>query len=292
MVVIETLYPFESHFFQMGHLKLHYLDEGVGNPVLMIHGNPTWSFYYRNLVSALKPNARCIVPDHIGCGYSDKPTDADYRYTLQQRVDDIIALLKHLEVTENITLIAHDWGGMIGMAIATQYPEWFNKIVLFNTAAFHLPEGKKVPIALRLVRDTFIGSIAVRGFNAFSRGAAWVGCTRQRMSRELRAAYCSPYNSWGNRIATLRFVQDIPLQPSDPAYATISRTQEQLHVLADKPMLLIWGAKDFVFDLDYLAVFKTYFPEATVHQIDDAGHYVLEDAAEEIIPLVQEFLSS
>lgn len=288
--MLKDFFPFEGHYFQMGHLNMHYLDEGSGQPVVMVHGNPTWSFYYRNLVQQLSKQYRCIVPDHIGCGFSDKPSDADYHYTLEQRVDDLIALLDHLGLHEQITLVVHDWGGMIGMAVATRHPDWFERFVIFNTAAFHLPAGKHVPLALRVVRDTALGTFAVRGFNAFSRGAAWVGCTRQRLKAPLRDAYCAPYDSWANRIATLRFVQDIPLKPSDPAYAIVTETQERLYLLQDKPMLIVWGAKDFVFDLDYLAEWQAYFPEAQVHQIADAGHYVLEDAQTEIIPLVQKFL--
>ncbi len=288
--VSKDLYPFESHFFQRGHLRQHYLDEGAGSPVVMVHGNPTWSFYYRELVKALRGQYRVIVPDHIGCGYSDKPSDADYHYTLRQRVDDFTALLDHLELRQDITLIAHDWGGMIAMAYATQYPERIKQMVLFNTAAFPLPRSKRLPLTLWLVRNTAAGALAVRGLNAFARGAAWIGCTRQRMPRHLRQAYCAPYDSWRNRIATLRFVQDIPLKPTDPAYPIVAETGNRLHVLCDKPIMIVWGMKDFVFDHHFLRRWRKEFPHAVVHELADCGHYVLEDASAEIIPLVRRFL--
>lgn len=289
--VSETLYPFESHFWQRGHLKYHYLDEGQGDPVVMVHGNPSWSFYYRELVKALRDDYRVIVPDHIGCGYSDKPTDADYSYTLRQRVDDFEALLNHLNLHENITIIAHDWGGMISMAYAVQHPERIKQIVLFNTAAFPLPNNKPFPLPLWLVRNTAIGALGVRAFNGFAVGAAWIGTQRKRMPAELRKAYCAPYDSWRNRIATLRFVQDIPLKSSDPAYRIVAETGDKLHVLRDKPIMIVWGMKDFVFDEHFLQRWRKEFPNAEVHELDDCGHYVLEDAYDEIIPLVKGFLT-
>lgn len=139
------LYPFEAHYLNLNGLRYHYLDEGAGDPVVMVHGNPTWSYYYRNAVVALSDYYRTIVPDHIGCGYSDKPDDSRYRYTLRQRVDDLESLLDHLALKENVTLVLHDWGGMIGMAYAIRHPERIKRLVLFNTAAFHLPKEKKTP---------------------------------------------------------------------------------------------------------------------------------------------------
>ena len=121
-------YSFDHHYHSVKGLRLHYLDEGPKNcdgdaePVVMVHGNPSWSFYYRKLVNALRDNYRCIVPDHIGMGLSDKPDDETYNFTLDQRVDDLESLLDHLGITENITLVVHDWGGMIGLAYSTRHP--------------------------------------------------------------------------------------------------------------------------------------------------------------------------
>jgi haloalkane dehalogenase len=108
---MKTLYPFESHFIDRNGLNYHYLDEGQGDPIVMVHGNPSWSFYYRNLASKLKESYRVIVPDHIGCGLSDKPDSTSYSFTLQERVDDLEALLDTLDIKKNITLVVHDWGG-------------------------------------------------------------------------------------------------------------------------------------------------------------------------------------
>lgn len=273
-------------------LRLHYLDEGQGDPVVMVHGNPTWSFYYRRLVEALAPSYRTIVPDHIGCGLSDKPDDSRYLYTLESRVDDLERLLDHLDVRENVTLVLHDWGGMIGASYAARHPERVARLVVLNTAAFHMPKDKRLPRTLSLFRDTPLGSFAARGLNGFARGTAWIGCKKKRMSKSLRDAYAAPYDSWANRIATLRFVQDIPLKPGDRAYGLVSWVQERLPLLRSVPTFIGWGMKDFVFDEAFLRVWEERFPEAEVHRFDEAGHYVLEDEAETLIPLIKGFLDA
>ncbi len=289
-VVGQALYPFKSNFFDRGSgLQMHYLDEGAGAPVLMVHGNPSWSFYYRNLVQALSGTHRCIVPDHIGMGLSDKPTDATYAYTLAQRIDDLDALISSLKLSEPVTLVVHDWGGMIGFGWAVRHPEQVARIVILNTGAFPLPKEKALPGLLKLTR-TPLGAFLVRGFNAFSWGATKVGCTRSKMSPEISQAYRSPYDSWDNRIATLRFVQDIPLGPEDAGFDIVENVAANLHRFNTTPAMIVWGGKDFVFDDAFLRQWQKYLPQAQVHRLADAGHYVLEDAAEEVIPLISGFI--
>jgi cis-3-alkyl-4-acyloxetan-2-one decarboxylase len=273
-------------------LGLHYIDEGIGDPVVMVHGNPTWSFLYRRLIDELRDSRRVIVPDHIGCGLSDKPNDLLYRYTLASRVDDLEFLLDHLGIDRDITLVLHDWGGMIGMAFAARYPERIARLVVSNTAAFHKPATKALPQALAICRDSALGAFLVRGLNAFCLGTALIGCKRIRMTRDLRAAYVAPYNSWKNRIAILRFVQDIPLRPGDPSYELVSRTEERLSLLAEVPMLIVWGMMDFVFDDHFLKEWLRRFPRAQVHRFPDAGHYLFEDEAEAVNDLVRTFLDT
>ncbi len=283
-------YPFSGKRLDICGLSYHYLDEGTGAPVVMLHGNPSWSFYYRNLVMALRDRYRCIVPDHIGCGLSDKPGDDSYEYTLARRVDDLELLLDTLGITENITLVVHDWGGMIGMAYAVRHPERIARLVILNTGAFHLPKAKPFPLGLRICRDTPLGTLLVRGFNAFSAGASHVGCKRNPMSPELRALYQLPYDSWQNRIATLRFVQDIPLAPGDRGYDLISAVSAGIGQFSTLPILICWGELDFVFDRHFLSEWQQRFPAAELHRYPDCGHYILEDANEEIVPLISGFL--
>ena len=288
--LFKSEYPFRNNYFDLNGLQYHYLDEGKGDPVVMLHGNPSWSFYYRNLVRELRGNYRVIVPDHIGCGLSDKPADSQYSYTLKQRVDDLDVLLSNLKLQKKITLVLHDWGGRIGMAWAIRHPERIARLVILNTAAFHLPTTKKLPLALKICRDTQLGVFLVQGLNLFARGAAWVGCQRQRMPSELRKAYCSPYDNWQHRVATLRFVQDIPLQPEDPGYDLISQIEVGLAQFSDLPTCICWGEKDFVFDRNFLAEWMKHFPQADVHPFADCGHYILEDASNEILPIINSFL--
>jgi haloalkane dehalogenase len=277
---------------ELDGLRYHYLDEGAGEPVVMLHGNPTWSFYYRRLVEELNPDYRVIVPDHIGCGLSEKPTDARYGYTLESRVRDLESLLDRLGIVGSVTLVVHDWGGMIGMTYATRHPDRVARLVIFNTAAFHLPRSKSFPWPLRVCRDPPLGAWLVRGANAFCRGAAAVGCKRRPMSRSVRAAYLAPYDSWDHRIAVHRFVQDIPLRPGDRCHKVVSEVQERLDLFADTPMLIGWGMKDFVFDHHFLAEWVRRFPRAEVHRFPEAGHYVLEDEADRLVPFVSAFLAA
>jgi cis-3-alkyl-4-acyloxetan-2-one decarboxylase len=278
--------------FDRGGLKLHYIDEGSGEPVVMLHGNPTWSFYYRHLIASLRGSHRVIVPDHIGCGISDKPDDSQYTYTLGSRVDDLERLLDHLGLDRDLTLIMHDWGGMIGMAYAARHPERIARLVVSNTAAFHKPASKPMPRALTFCRDLALGAFLVRGFNAFCLGTAAIGCKRKAMNSELKRAYVAPYDSWHHRIAILRFVQDIPLQPGDRSYELVSQVQDSLHLLRSVPMLILWGMKDFVFDHHFLDEWTRYFPGARVHRFAQAGHYLFEDEADAIDGLVPSFLAA
>jgi len=292
--VPESLYPFTSHWHDRGGgIAMHYLDEGPrdASPVVMVHGNPSWSFYYRELVRALRGSHRVLVPDHIGCGFSDKPDDARYTYTLQSRIDDLEGWLDAVGATKNVTLIVHDWGGMIGMGAAVRKPERIARIVLLNTAAFHLPKSKALPGTLKLARDTALGAFLVQRFNAFSRGAVTMAVKR-RLSADVARALTAPYDTPANRIATLRFVQDIPLAPSDRAYAVVSDTAAKLRVFANTPVLICWGAQDFVFDDHFLEEWKRIYPHAELEYYRDAGHYVLEDAAERIVPRVERFIAA
>jgi haloalkane dehalogenase len=275
-----------------GGLRLHYIDEGSGEPVVMLHGNPTWSFFYRGLIAALRGSYRVIVPDHIGCGLSDKPDDSRYSYTLASRVDDLEILLDHLGLDRELTLIMHDWGGMIGMAYAARHPERIARLVLSNTAAFHKPTSKPMPRALAICRDSPVGAFIVRWLNGFARATARIGCKRNPMTRERRRAYVAPYDSWRHRIAILRFVQDIPLQPVDRSFELVSWVEDRLHLLRSVPMQILWGMKDFVFDHHFLAEWERRFPEARVHRFPLAGHYVFEDEADAINDLVPAFLAA
>ena len=284
-------YPADcSNCIPVNGKAMHFLEGGKGNaePVIMIHGNPSWSLYYRGLFNALKDNYHCIVPDHIGMGLSEKPGD-DYAHTLQQRVDDLDALLTQLNLTRNLTLVVHDWGGMIGLAYATRYPERIKRLVISNTAGFHIPEGKEIPWQLKLSRTPLLGALAIQGFNLFCRGAVKQCVTRKPMPADVAAAYIRPHDSWAHRLSVLRFVEDIPLDKNHVSWPIVDEVDNKLQQFADRPMLICWGLKDFVFDNDFLNEWKRRFPKAEYHEYD-AGHYLLEDAGDEVIPVIKAFL--
>lgn len=287
---VRRLYPFASRFFDRNGLRYHYVDEGRGEPVVMVHGNPTWSFYYRNLISGLSPDHRALAVDHIGCGLSDKPPESRYEYRFQNRVDDLTAFLDHLDLSEKITLIVHDWGGAIGLGYAVNHPERIGRLVILNTAAFFPPADKGLPWRLRIVRNVrpFAGP-AVLGLNAFAKGALYMAA-KKKLSPAVKAGLIAPYDTWSNRLATLRFVQDIPLVPGDPSYQAVKRVEDGLPRLAGVPMLILWGRRDFVFDGWYFGEWRRRFPDAQAHEYENAGHYLLEDEPEDIPARVRAFI--
>lgn len=267
-----------------GH-RYHYLDEGQGETLLMVHGNPTWSFYWRDLISAWRGKYRIVVPDHIGCGLSDKPQD--YPYTLAQHVANLRRLIAELDL-QRVTLLAHDWGGAIGLGAAVADPERFARFVLFNTGAFR---STRIPLRIAVCRTPLLGQLAVRGLNAFSRAALTMAMADpRRLSPAAKAGLLAPYDSWANRVAVHHFVLDIPLKPNHPSYATLAAIEQGLSKLRNKPVGLIWGMQDWCFTPHFLERFIEFFPEAEVHRLADAGHYVVEEAHEQIVPLVESFL--
>lgn len=278
--------PAPSHFFG----RQHYVDAGNGEPIIMLHGNPTWHYYYRNLINLLKDHYRCIVPDHIGCGYSDKPPLSHYDYSLKSRINDIETLLDHLNIKSNITLILHDWGGMIGLGYAARHPERIRRIIAMNTSCARLPTGKRFPLSLRLGRNTKLGKWLILKHNLFCRLAARWCVTRKPLPPEVRAMYLKPYDSPENRIAVLKFVQTIPLSPQDEGWEILLQVEESLAKLRHLPTLLLWGMKDFVFDQHFLNVWRKNFPGAEIHTWQDCGHYLLEDASDEVLQVIQQWL--
>lgn len=279
------LYPFASQTLDLDGQQYHYVDEGEGKPILFVHGNPTWSFYWRNLITAFRGTHRTLAVDHIGCGLSDKPQN--YEYTLEQHIENLTRFLERLEL-KNITLAVHDWGGAIGLGAAVRQPERFERLILFNTGAFPPPY---VPYRIAACRFPVLGNAAMRGLNLFARAAVTMATEKpERMTPEVKAGLLAPYDNWANRVAIARFVQDIPLSTKHPTYATLKHIEQHLPDLENKPIQMIWGAKDWCFTTECLQRFQTYWPQAESHVFADCGHYVVEDAHERIVPLVESFL--
>jgi cis-3-alkyl-4-acyloxetan-2-one decarboxylase len=281
--LIKDLYPYQPKSLEVagGH-RLSYVDEGQGDPMLMVHGNPTWSFFYRRLIEGFKGSFRTVVPDHIGCGFSDKPQD--YKYTLENHIGNLEKLILELDL-KNITLVVHDWGGAIGTGLAGRHPERFKRIVIFNTGAFR---SMNIPKRIATCRMPVFGKVAVRGFNAFA-GAATFMTTLAPLSDEVKQGFLLPYDNWENRIATHEFVLDIPLKEGHRSWGTLVKVEENLSKLKHLPMRIIWGKHDWCFDDTFLQQWKGFFPKALVTEIE-AGHYLLEDKPEDILRMIQEFI--
>ncbi len=283
------LYPYKSNFHNVNGLKYHYIDEGKGDPVIMVHGNPTWSFYFRNLIDALKSDYRTIAVDHIGCGLSDKPDESEYNFRLEDRVNNLESLIDSLDLDKKITLIVHDWGGMIGLAYAVKHPEKIGRIVITNTSGF-LPPGKRIPARLWLMRYvTPFAKIGTLFFNLFAYTATFMA-PKKKLTNDVKKGLIAPYNNWKNRMATYKFVQDIPLKPSDYSYDLVMSVDKGLEKLKDIPKIFCWGVHDFIFTMEYFDEWAKRFPEAPKHVFETGGHYLLEDKPEEVAKIVTEFL--
>lgn len=285
---LQAEYPFSPRSFVTPRgARLSFLDEGprAEEAVLMVHGNPTWSFYYRGLVQALAPNHRCIVPDHVGMGLSDKPQG--YDYTLATRIADLEALVASLGV-KRVHLVVHDWGGAIGLGFASRHPRMIGRIVILNTAAFR---SERIPRRIALCKAPLIGPLLVRGANGFAGPATWMSMHRRALTTAEKRGYLFPYDSWAHRVAVSAFVQDIPLHASHPTWPTLAAVEQGLALFRDRPVLVVWGGRDFCFNDHFLARWREVFPHAAVHRLADAGHYVLDDASEEAVPLITRFLS-
>ena len=280
----KDLYPFTSLYFDLNPYKLHYLDEGEGEVLLFLHGNPTWSFYYRSLIQNFQGRYRCVAPDHIGCGFSDKPQD--YSYTLTTHIDNLEKLVGFLGL-KNITLMVHDWGGAIGMGLAVRKPELIKRLVLFNTASFL---SMDIPLRIGLCRMPLLGTILIRYLNLFVRGVLRFGLKRRkRLTQNVRAGYLAPYDTFENRIANLKFVQDIPMEQTVPSYSVMQYIESNLKQFDGYPILIIWGSEDFCFNVKFLNKWREIFPRAEVREVCNAGHLVVEDASDEIIPWIEGF---
>ncbi len=278
---VRELYPFTPSVFTTPRgARMSYLDEGPrrDEAVVMLHGNPTWSFFYRKAVLALRSSHRCLVPDHIGMGLSDKPEN--YPYTLATRIADVEAWVESLGIRK-IHLVVHDWGGAIGFGLAVKNPARIGRIVILNTAAFR---SQRIPWRIALCRSPLFGTWIVRGLNGFAAPAVTMAMHARRLSTAERQGYLLPYDSWSHRVAVDAFVKDIPLEANHVSCAALQAIETGLSLFRSHPVSMVWGGKDFCFNGHFLNEWKTFLPQASVTLLPNVGHYVLDDGGE---PAVQ-----
>jgi haloalkane dehalogenase len=282
-------YPFEPQRLDLDGVGLSYVDEGPRDapPLLFVHGNPTWSFFWRHPIQAFRDRYRCVAVDHVGCGRSDKPQD--YPYRLAQHVANLERLILALDL-ERITLVVHDWGGPIGLGAVLRHPERLARVVLTNTAGFPNDSwGGRAPLRIRACLTPLFGELAVRGMNAFAGMATFMAVERP-LTPAVKDGYLEPYDGWKNRIATIRFVQDIPLSKAHPSYAMLSEVERGLERLETLPTCILWGERDWCFTPRFREEWQRRLPEAEVHALANAGHYLVEDAREEVVAKIGSFL--
>jgi haloalkane dehalogenase len=285
---LRRLYPFEPKRHDCGGHGMSYVDEGPRSDeaVVLLHGNPTWSFYYRDLIRELAgAGMRCVAPDHLGMGFSDKPQD--YPYHLATHIENLARLVENLGL-RRVHLVMHDWGGPIGFGWAVHHPEKVGRLVILNTAAF---PDKNLPLRIRLCRTPVLGQALVRGLNGFAGPATRMAMHRRSLSDDVKRGYLFPYDSWANRIGVARFVADIPMSRRHPSRKPLEEMARGLTRFHGHPVLIVWGGADFCFTRRFYNRWLEIFPQSQACYLKDAGHYVLEDAGEEIRPMIKAFLS-
>jgi len=257
----------------------------TNDTLLMVHGNPTWSFYYRNLIKAFASSLHCVAPDHVGMGLSDKPED--HRYSLNQHTTNLCQFVERLEL-RNIHLMVHDWGGAIGLGMAVKMPERIKSLIITNTAAFPPPY---IPRRIQACRTPILGPWMLRTLNVFPRTAIRMATEQPGgLSSQVASGFMAPYDSYANRVGVNGFVFDIPANSKHPTWQVLQKLESELPTLRDKPTQLIWGMKDWCFRPECLERFESIFANASTRRINDAGHYVNEDAMDEVIKVVGNFL--
>lgn len=286
------LYPFDSHYFAQpsrhgeDSVRQHFIDQNpeADSVYLFVHGNPTWSFYWRNLVLGLQDRARCVAVDHVGCGLSEKPQN--YPYTLDQHIANLTRLLESLDL-RRIILVAHDWGGAIGLGTLLGNRERFRGIVLMNTGAFPPPY---IPWRIRACRIPWLGTLAIRGGNAFAGAAVTMASSRPGgLDAAVKQGLLAPYHDWETRIATDQFVKDIPTSPGQATFRRLQDIEQGCRQLSEMPVQLIWGMKDWCFRPECLYRFQEIFPQAQTRELPVANHYVVEDAPQEVLATIRQF---
>ncbi len=283
----KALYPFRPEYLEVpfsetsaDKVRMHYVQQGDSDRevILCVHGNPTWSFTFRRVLSELSDCARVIAPDHIGCGLSDKPQK--YDYSLEQHVGNLARLIEQLDL-RNITLLVHDWGGAIGLGAALKHPLRVKRLMLLNTAAFPPPY---IPWRIAALRLPWIGNWAMRRLNLFARSALSMTLHRlPHLEPAVAAGLIAPYSNWSSRIAIARFVQDIPRRKSQPTWQLLTRIEQGAPIFSELPVRIVWGMRDWCFREECLERLEAMFPQAVARRLEDVGHYVMEEAADEVI---------
>jgi haloalkane dehalogenase len=273
-------YPFEPHWLDVDGLRMHYLDEGVGDPVLLLHGEPTWSFLWRKIVPPLAAHRRVVVPDLIGFGRSDKPADIDW-YSYDRHVASIERLVLELDL-ERLTVVVHDWGGPIGLRVAVEHEARVDRLVILDTGIAAGRPPSELWLRFRAVVREVGGELDI--------GRLVEAGTSQGLADDVRAAYDAPFPTPESKAGALAFPELVPTEPEHPSTAAMNRVRDAL-VSWEKPTLVVWGAGDTVLPVRVAERFVETIPGASGPAlIDGASHFLQEDRPAEVAAQILEFL--
>lgn len=279
-----TIHPFVPRSFATDDGVLRYLDEGAGDPVLLVHGTPSWSFEWRHAIAALRAHHRVIAPDHLGFGLSDKPAGATYRP--EDHARRLQALVRRLDL-RHVTLVVHDFGGPIGLGLLREDAARIDRIVVVNSWAWPHGDIPRIRRLSRLVRS-WLGRWLYLGLNASPRWLVPASfADRSRLPAEIHAHYLGPFAEPGTRTAP--WVLGCELAGSDPYYATLWSLRE---VIAARPLHLVWGMDDPAFGADYLERWIAAFPRADVTRLPGVGHFPQEEAPAELLAAIERALTT
>ena len=276
----EGTFPFEPRYIEAGDVSIHYVDEGPRDAptFLFVHGNPTWSYMWRRPIAALSEHGRrCVAFDHMGFGRSDKPPHLG-RYSLQAHIEHARRVVEQLDLSD-VTLVAHDWGGPIGLGAMLDHTDRLSGAVLVNTWAWELPSF--VPPFIREFRTEGLGEILVLGGNLFVESIPG-GMANREPDPVMMEAYRAPFPDYWSRLGMLAFQRDIPFTERDRSAALMGSIHERLEQL-DIPVTLVWGMRDPVFQPVFMDQWRELFPGARVVELEDAAHFVPEDRPDAVI---------
>ncbi len=276
-------YPFRSNYISIKGHRMHFVEEGAGpETVLMIHSGMNWSFFYRKIVRSLSVDRRVVVPDLIGYGLSEKPHD--FSYQLEQHIECIEELADKLDL-DNITLVVHGWGATFGLGYAVRHSEKIRQVVVLNGVAFIIPVVFGMWVLGRL---SLLGMALVRGSNLFIKH--FLKKTGRKLTPVARQAYLMPYNSYQNRIALYRFIQNIPVSRWHPSWMTMIHIQRKLHLLRHLPVHIVWAEKDRFLGSSVFNKWRKYLPDATFATFKDSDLYMLEDSETDLFQYVTDVI--
>lgn len=275
-----NLYPFASRYHETPEGRMHYVDEGSGRPILFVHGTPSWSFEWRHAIAGMREHARCIAPDHLGFGLSDKPLVAAYKP--EDHARRLLAFVRALDLRE-ITLVVHDFGGPIGLPVLFDEPGRVRSVVIVNTWAWSQADDPRVAKISRVVASPF-GRFLYRWLNASPRWLVPQSMVRRaRFTPAVHAHYTGPFARRSERTAP--WVLGCELAGSDAYYGSL---WERRAALQGVPVTIAWGLGDPAFGKAQLARWQSALPHARVHALAQVGHFPQEEAPEQLLAAVKE----